>query len=213
MFGLFSKDRVNKWEIELIRLIVGKILPNRRDLVQQINEGLLSKRFPNSTKRFPNKIGFRFDPRISQKYEKALEGDFSIQGVRVFDRNAGRKIEVWVLVYRGLVSGYCLPEGSNVNLDLDQIDVDNALIRYLNQEDTGKISNILGADELAMINPSEVHELIFGGESYFHIADLENGDFLAVNMQRECFKFTHDPFEVVRIDSPIAQVLRDHLDQ
>ena len=46
-------------------------------------------------------------------------------------------------------------------------------------------------------------------KEYFHIKDLEDGDFIGIDERKVVYKITHDPMEVKALDKKIMDVLKE----
>jgi hypothetical protein len=52
-----------------------------------------------------------------------------------------------------------------------------------------------------------VYEVILNGNVYFHIQDLEDGDFIGIDENKAFYKITHDPFEITKIDTSLKKII------
>ena len=63
-------------------------------------------------------------------------------------------------------------------------------------------------EEKSLISPSEVYSIFIEDKEYFHIRDLEDGDFIGIDKDKVVYKITHDPMEVKRLEKELLEVLR-----
>jgi hypothetical protein len=47
------------------------------------------------------------------------------------------------------------------------------------------------------------------GSLYYHLRDLEDGDFIGIDADKIIYKITHDPFEIIPLNETLEQLLRN----
>ena len=79
-------------------------------------------------------------------------------------------------------------------------------VKYL--EESSILSKVFSRMELDLLNPSEVYEVELDGKTYYHIQDLEDGDFIATDKEKRVYSITHDPFEVTLLSEDLLGYLK-----
>ncbi|MEY3451193.1 MAG: hypothetical protein RL711_1019, partial [Bacteroidota bacterium] len=46
------------------------------------------------------------------------------------------------------------------------------------------------------------------GKTYYHLKDIEDGDFLGIDIHKNIYKITHDPFEINLQKNELINVLK-----
>lgn len=198
MFNLFFKKKgrsqLNDWEVDLM-LNTFKLLGNDYYMFEkQVENGIIKAvRF---YKHLPNYVSFRQDVKLLNKYEKKLESSFEIRGLSVFDKTSNSFISYSIDCGYGLNFGYTMLTPKNFMPDLNKINVTNHIKIQKGEDEFNKINFLFSKEELALINPSEVYELDLKGKTYYHLKDIEDGDFLGIDINKNIYKITHDPFEI-----------------
>lgn len=95
--------------------------------------------------------------------------------------------------------------------DLNSIKVENLNVEYLGEDEFLEIKHLFNADELQLINPSEVYEVELDGKLYYHLKDIGDGDFIGIDKEKRIFRITHDPYKVLQLDSDLNNVLKDNV--
>jgi hypothetical protein len=208
MFSFFRKKKEGDLatDIKVANSIV-KLLPRQFDyLVKQISEGII-KNVVRLDKPFANYNKFSLDVPLLNKYEDKQGRFFAIKGIYVHDVNLVKPVEVRLYVTNGILLGYSTPAVKILHPDLEKINADTFSIEYLGEDTYEELKAFLGKDELKLINPADVYEVELEGKIYYKIKDLEDGDFIGVDKNRNIYKITHDPYEIIKLDKPFASVL------
>lgn len=208
MFSLFTRNK-SSWrkDVELL-LNVFNALPGNFDyIINQINEGLIKgiRKLDNPIKNL-NKV--LFDVKILNKYENKKIGFFSIKGVKAFDLITQSYVEIVIYISSNILLGYAIPKAVKVNLDVSKIKVDNFRMQQMENDDYDKIKPLFKKAELELINPNEVYEVQLNGKTYYHLEDLEDGDFIGVDIGKNLYKITHDPFEITLLKADLSEILK-----
>ena len=198
MFNLFFKKKgrsqLNDWEVDLM-LNTFKLLGNNyKKFEVQITRGIIKS--VRLYKQFPNYLSFGLNVKLLNEYEKKLENYFEIKGLSVFDITSKSFIPFSIECDNGLVLGYTMLTPKNFMPDLKKINVTNHIKIKKGEDEFNKIKFLFSKEELALINPSEVYELDLEGKTYYHLIDIEDGNFLGIDIHKNIYKITHDPFEI-----------------
>ena len=70
----------------------------------------------------------------------------------------------------------------------------------------------LSLEEQKEIDIGDINELEIGGNIYYTIKNLNDGDYIAINNAGEVFSITHTPFEVKKLSTSIGAFLNKHRD-
>ncbi len=55
-------------------------------------------------------------------------------------------------------------------------------------------------EERKNINIGDIYITRLDGKDYYHLKELEDGDFIAIDTSNHIFEITHDPFEIKNLD-------------
>lgn len=214
MFNFFKKKKsihLNGWEKELFENIFKALGSEYLQYQRQIEDGIIeSVRFDEKR---PNFIGLKLNVSLLNKYEKKNEQLYKIKGIEIFDKTSSQYKMMTVTIAYGLVLGYSVPDIFNFNPDVNKIKTDFAHKFYFENEDFDKIKFLFTNEELKLLNPSDVYEVILYEKSYYHLNDLEDGDFIGINKENNIYKITHDPFEITAIErNKLIEILEGKLD-
>ena len=204
MFNLFKRTHVFDWEIELILRIAtqSSVLSY---LVPQIKDFIIAGvRIYNDERNY---VGFRFNRNILQKYEdKNMPGD-CIKGAKVFDRLSQKYIDFHIYTGYGLVLGYATPGCKKLAPDIAKLDLSRMEQQANENSDFEAIKHLLTNTEIEAINSSEVYAVNLGDTLYYHLMDMEDGDFIGIDTNKNIFKISHDPFEITKLDNNLVALL------
>jgi hypothetical protein len=204
MFGLFQKKSIENWEHDLMAK-VSKSLPIEFNyLKQQIESGLLRGAIRGS-KHILNYVGFTYNPEISKRFIDEKGTFFCIKGIMVFSEQGQREIILYVT--HGLLCGYSMPLDSKPLLKIERVEINSLIKKYFANEEYEEISNLLTATERERINPADVYEIYLNDKKYYHLKDLEDGDFIGIDDRKKIYKIAHDPFEIIELDGALSDFL------
>lgn len=206
MFGLFKRTKIEDWEIQLLRNAVTKLSNDYLSLIEQLNEGLLKGVLIDASD-IPGYVAFTYDSNVLKKYDRKNEQDFILTDIKVYDKKSSSYIPYDIYVSSGTISGYSLGRNNKFNIDVCKVDVSIFRKEFVGVTDYNRIVNIFSAEEKWFLNPSEVYSVFIDNKEYFHIKDLEDGDFIGVDGEKNVYEITHDPMKVVRLDKKIVDIL------
>lgn len=206
MCGLFKRTKIEDWEIQLLRNTVAKLSNEYLSLTEQLNEGLL-KRVLIDASDIPGYVAFTYNANILTKYDRKGEQDFRLTNIKVYDRKSSSYIPYDIYVSSGTISGYSLGSNNKVNIDVCKVDVSFFRKEFVGETDYKRIVNIFSEEEKGLLSPSEVYSVLIDNEEYFRIKDLEDGDFIGIDGEKNVYKITQDPMKAVRLDKKIADIL------
>ena len=70
------------------------------------------------------------------------------------------------------------------------------------------IKHVFNGEELAIIDKEDVYEVELNGTIYYHLQELEDGDFIGIDQNKKIYKITHDPFEITELKGALAEILK-----
>ncbi|MDD7886038.1 hypothetical protein [Flavivirga sp. 57AJ16] len=197
MFGLFKRIKIKDWEIELLKLVLSEI--NEKELLEQVNNNLLKGVLTNVSD-IPGYVAFTYNPEVLKRYDNLEAHNYRITNIKVFDKK-GTAYNYTIYVSTGTINGYAIvPPKKGVSLNLDRTDTNNVKIIKSDNEDFKELSKFLNANEKELINPSEVYKVSLSNKEYYNILNLEDGDFIAVDKEKNIYKITHDPYEILLLN-------------
>lgn len=202
----FKRTKYENWETKLLIKIIEKLPEQYLFLKEQVENGLIKKVFIGSSV-IPNYVGFSYNPLISRKYEDKKGRFFKLSGIFISDFLTGEFVEIEIFISHGLIMGYSIPQKLKIKPDLTKIKVDNFKRTFFDNADFQKISHLLGKKEISLINPSDVYEVILNGKSFFNIKNLEDGNFIGIDLEKHVYVITHDPFEIKLLNKDLTEVL------
>lgn len=210
MFNLFQRfikrSSVYNWEKTLLINIFNLLGDNYVDYVNQITDGVLRKVSIGSTV-LPNYIGFLYDTKIVGRYDQKSGLTYTLRGINVFDKKCNQYINIEIHISHGLIMGYSTPTHSEFELDVSKVKLDGFKKDYWYNNEYLTIKSILSPDELSLINPNDVYEVQLEGRIYYHLQDIEDGDFIGIDKEKNVYKFVHSPFEIIKLTDSIEKVL------
>ncbi|CAA0211152.1 conserved hypothetical protein [Tenacibaculum maritimum] len=210
MFGLFKRTRLQNWETELLEETIKKLPSEYLYLINPINEGLFRNVLLNASD-IPGYVSFGFNYEIYKKYAREELESFKLSGIKVFDKKTSSFLSYEIYTSSGVINGYSLISGKKINLDLDKIDTTRFYKERIGGDDYKRIEHILDEDERKILSPSEVYSVILDNNEYFHIKDLDDGNFIGIDIEKEVYKITHNPLEIKKISLPLKEVLKSSL--
>jgi hypothetical protein len=204
MFKLFKKDdSAFRRQVELVSKIFSLLPVKFLNIKEQLNEGILT----GFKKENPNYTKFSLRTDVLNKYEDKKGDCFEIKGIKVFDKNLQAFTEINLEVTYGIFIGYSTPGVKEINPDIDKIDTRNHWVKSFENNEFKNLKNILSEEELQMINPNDVYELELDGQTYYHLKDIEDGDFIGIDKAKKIFKITHDPYNIIEIREKLSDII------
>lgn len=206
MFGLFKRTKIADWEIRLLKNTIQQLPPVYNYLEAQINDGLL-KGVLIGLSDLPGYVAFTYNGGLSKRFERKKEKGYRLTGIKVFDKRSQTYLDYNIYVSTGTINGYSITGATKFDVEPDNIDISNFKKVYRKNADYSKIEPYLIAQEKKIINSDEVYEVVLNNKTYFHIKDLEDGDFIGIDYEKNVYEVRHDPFEIKYIDSNLFDVL------
>ena len=178
-------------------------LPNEFDyLSHQFKEGLILGAYILNASQSPK--GFRQfvqDRKVLNKYENKKGKEFIIDNIYISDLE-GKNHKVSITVAYGIFIGYTLDKIED--LDITTVNAKDFKIKY-----RGNVLDKLFSDEeLKYLNSNDVYEVELDGKIYYHLFDIEDGDFIGMDTAKKVYKITHDPYEITLVGEDLMKFLK-----
>lgn len=195
MFGLFKRTKIENWEVQLLRSVILTLPGEYSYLIDQIDNGLL-KGVLIGMSDIPGYIAFTFHSNTLKKYDRENEPDFKLTNLRVYDKKSSAFLNLVIYVSSGTISGYSLEGKRKYDIDLNKLETSGFKKAYIENADYNRISALLDSQEKRIVDPSSVYVVVLDEKEYFHIKDIEDGDFIGIDLENNIYRITHDPFEI-----------------
>lgn len=210
MFNFFKKKKkstqLNDWEKELLLQILSSLGKLYNQYVLQIKDGIIEGvRF---NKALPNYTSFQLNVQLLNKFEKKSQEPYIISNIFVLNKKTGSVEPVSIHLGFGLVLGYEIKDRNTFNPDLNSIDIQKIKISNEVNDEFDEIKKVFSNDELRYINISEVYSVDLENKKYYHLMDLEDGDFIGIDENKHIYKITHDPFLIEKLDISLIDALK-----
>lgn len=208
MFGLFKGNNKKKLETEiaLMKTIFNSLGGEYSYIIKQLNDNIISGVKISNTP-FPNYRKFSLNVDTLNKYEDKKGKYFSIKGIKVYDINLKEFVDLEIDIAYGILQGYTIPNVKEFNPDISKINLENYSIEVFGEE-SSSIKELFTKEELAFLNVNDIYEVKLKGKTYFHIKDLEDGDFIGIDYDKKIYKITHDPFEITPIEGTVMEIVK-----
>lgn len=212
MFGFFKRTKIEKWEIDLLYNVLHSLPEESYRILESQIEQHLHRGVLTGISNIPGYVGLTFNPEVYKKFYDKKGRNFKLSNIYVFDEIGEEFLTFDIYVSSGVINGYSITK-NKYKIDIAKIDVSKFRKIYLDDIDYNQISSILTPEEKDKINPSEVFSVEFNGNIYYHLKDIEDGDFIGIDINKKIYKLTHDPFEAVLIRKNLVDVLGDFGDR
>ena len=207
MFNFFKRKKED-WLPEKQMLIgILAILPDQfKFLKDQVNDGLILG-LRRSDSVIPNYYKVVFNVDILNKYEDKDKGYFRLTGPEVLDLNSNKYSKVDIYFYSNILQGFSTPMIKEIRPEVQNIRLRSYYLQSLESDDYERSKTFLDKAALPKINPNDVYEITLNGKTYYHLKDLEDGDFIGIDEEKRVYKITHDPYEFVELSGSLADIL------
>lgn len=207
MFGIFKRTKIARWETDLLLHVIKKLPSDYSSLIDQINDGLFRGVIVNASD-IPGYVAFTYNHSILIKHEREKERDYKLTNIQVYNRITHAYEIYTIYISNGVISGYSIGGLGKYDFDLNKIVTSALKKEFVVESDYNRIIHLLNDEEKGILNPSEVYSIIIDNKEYFHLKDLDDGDFIGMDERKVIFKVTHDPLEIVAINQKFADVIK-----
>ncbi|RTY85522.1 hypothetical protein EKM00_14275 [Flavobacterium sp. RSP15] len=206
MFGLFKRTKLESWETNLLTNVLNKLpINNSKLFISQINDGLVRGVLIGMSD-IDGYIGFSYNSKVYNKFYDKNGRNFKLENIKVYDTKLSKYLNLTIYFSFGLINGYSIEGSRKYKLDVSKINTSGFQKIYFDTNDYNEISNILTVRERELINPSEVYLVKLNNKDFYHLKDLEDGDFLGMDMYKKIYKITQDPFEINLINDKLENI-------
>ena len=205
MLGLFKRTKIESWEIELLRTVIKQLPSQCINLINQIDDKLLKSVLLNKSD-IAGYVAFTYNWDILKKYDKPNEYDYKFTNINIFDIKSFNYVQYEIYVSSGTISGYSLGKINKNNIDFSKIDISNLKKVLLGNIDYNRILPKLNDEEIKIMNPSAIYLVFVNNKEYFHIKDLEDGNFIGIDENKVVYLITHDPIEIKMLNKNIVEI-------
>jgi len=207
MFRLFKRTKIEKWEVNLLKNTIQLLPKEYLSLEKQIIDGL-HRGVREDSNYIQGYVSFSLDGKLVEKFENKKDREYKITDIKVFDKKSKNYLKYSIYVYNGLIVGYSIEGAENFNIDESNIDIEKFKKEYRVNKDYEKLEKYLTSAEKLVINRNEVYEVLLNDKTYFHIMDLEDGDFIGMDYEKNLYEITHDPFGIRLINRTLQEVFQ-----
>jgi hypothetical protein len=207
MFTFFKRTKIAKWEMDLLKNVIEHLPEGYRHFQEQIDQGLFRSVLIGYSD-IPGYVGFSFNEGMIDKFEKKHEKSFTLTGIRVFDKKSKEYLPYSIFFSAGTIIGYAVGGYPKYDLDINDIKVDFKTTDRDITDDFEKIRKHLTPAEINLLTPADIFEVTINGNIYYHLTDLEDGDFVGMDLKKNVFKITHNPLKVTPIKADLLDFLK-----
>jgi len=201
MFSIFKKKKQDRSIPEIEYVLLEKVtsgLPNKYSFLKnQINRDFILGALPNvflgngwKTLLYNQKL---YDTIVDKNI------NYKLSGIRVYDSELKTYQTIQLDICNGILIGYQLEKNEN---NLDNINYDNIYEKLFVNEDEETLLSIIGIQNKAIeshLDLQDTFKLELEEGEFYTIKNMGNGDYVAVNKNREVYLIIHDPYEVEKI--------------
>lgn len=205
MFNFFKKQKgMSIAETEELMVKIFSLLPDQFIAIRnQLAEGILYN-FKRTDLHY-TKFSLKTD--LLNKYENKKSKCFEIRGIRVFDIALQIYTEISIDIAYDLLLGYSSPQANELIPDTNKIDVKKYWLKRFDNEEFEEIKSMFNKDEVKLINANDVYKVELNNNIYYHLKDLQDGDFIGIDKTKNIFKITHDPFKISSLEGKLVEIL------
>lgn len=115
----------------------------------------------------------------------------------VRDLYSGELLEVSIYIAYGIINGYSVDNSSSkYKFDASEVDVSFVKKFIIGDRINLKILSFLTDEEKKFVNVNDIYATTINGKDYYHLKELEDGDFIGIDEFGGIYKVVHDPFEI-----------------
>ncbi|MFD2584448.1 hypothetical protein ACFSR6_18265 [Pedobacter vanadiisoli] len=206
MFGLFRRTKIQPWELELLKNVLKRLPTEFRLYISHINKGLF-RGVLIGLSDIPGYVGLSYHSEIYKKLYHSDGKNFRLEGITVFDTISAEYLQYTIYFSHGLINGYSLTEKKKVKIDIEKIDTTNVKLIFRENVDFNRLKKVLSSKELKLINPGDVYVVVLEDKEYFHLTDIEDGNFYALDMGKNLYKITHNPHYIEKVEVSLTDLL------
>jgi hypothetical protein len=169
--------------------------------IKQIEDGLIQGELKNLSD-IKDYIAFSFDRTKHKQYFNKLGECFSISNIIIRDKLSSNRFEVALYFAHNIFCGYVFSSPVQDRRHITDYLVDISLINEgkIGENEFESIKQLFSNEELERINKNDIYSSNINGVLYYHIKELDDGNFIGINIDNNIYKISHDPFEVILLE-------------
>lgn len=206
MFNFFKRKRLLSWELDLLMKIADHLPTDYSFIKEQLKDDII-KGVILGLGDIPNYVTFNYNESVHDKYFNRQGRDFLIQGIEVFNLESEEYEEFDLYVAFGVISGYVVPS-KKFTPDLNKIRVTSFKKKEFGEQVHNDFIEILSQKEKELINLSGLYEVEVDGKILYSIEELEDGNFVGVDMNKVLYNVKHDPPLIERLNVDLITYLK-----
>ena len=215
MFSFFKNKKSNNQSIDSLKIILKQVLAGLKDGEQEnsaaiaaIDKGAIKSIKPVLKTAKYNYYGLVLDMSMVNEYQNTSKGQYSLLGAKVWDNVTNSYLSFETILMNGLVMGFALPKETNsFNLNPSKSSTVYVTKNESDEDDSiNFLKTILTKQEISFLEGKDIYEVEVDGKVFYHLKDLEDGDFIGIDKSGEIYKLTQDPFEIILIDKEIKEL-------
>lgn len=199
MFSLFKKNiRVcTEPERETFSTILKQMGPDYHAYLEQLDS--IKKIRLNVSSPF---IFYEFQYPIDffERYENRKITNFRLEDIKIFDTISNDYIAITLYFADQMFLSYSTDISlKKILFNPSKIDLSQCKIKEWGDEVSKTILSFLNKEERAFINSSSIYITRLEGKDYYHLKELEDGDFIGIDDTGQLYEITHAPFEITQL--------------
>ncbi|EHQ28970.1 hypothetical protein [Mucilaginibacter paludis] len=206
MLGLFKRTKIKQWEITLLNNTLSSLPNTYAQFKLQINSNLF-RGVLIGMGDILGYVAFTYHNEVYQQFYDAKGRNFKLTRLKVFDQRSKTYQNFTLYFSHGVINGYSIDDVEKHDLSVDDIITNDYSKQYIGNGDYKKIEAQLTDYEKQLINPVDVYEVKLNGHIYFHIQQLQDGNFIAVDLKKIVYEIRHDPFQISPLPGNLSGVI------
>ncbi len=202
MFNLFRRTKIKDWEIDFLKTVFSKISNEEsQKFDREITEGLLRGVILGMSD-IKNYTGFTYNSSVHDKFYNSKGKNYKLSNIIVKDILSDKFLTMSIYIAYDLIIGYSIDENiSKYKLDIETVDVSSIKKIYIRDDNSLNIVlPLLTKQEKDLINESDIYPSLVNGKEYYHLKELEDGDFIGIDKDNCIYRITHDPLEAILLE-------------
>lgn len=191
MFGLFGRKRIESWEKQLFSNVFKKLGSQYEKYYDQINADIWDSVRIERTEG-QTRVSFTFSPKAS-RFEDRRCPVFALKNIKVFETISNKEVAMDLYIVGDLVSFYViLSDLKKFAFNPNEVDINDCYRDDFDDSELGKVESLLKMKLRDVLNSEDIYIVTVLGKEIYHLKDLEDGDFLGVDLNGRLLKVTHD---------------------
>lgn len=195
-----SKKHLKQFEIKIAELLNNEF-PELKKIIEISNL---------STIHFTVKpqgiyLSRSYSPKVFEEIKRNHNTSFNLNGILVFEKKSKKYIPLKLYYFHNSLTSINVndPKKFHRNFDLNNIKVEEIEIKHLklqnpDKEIVLKILNKIDQEKLNLLDIENTFEIEIDEKLFYPILDLEDGNYIAIDMQEKIYLLNHDHKERVK---------------